>query len=465
MNRLGVALGFVLVVACTSQPAPHMGTPTHAPLPMPTASPAKTASPAGTARPAAAPTPQATEDEREAGWRSDLELLVTLRDEIHPNPWFSISRERYEEAVGEVADQVSEMTDDQLLVEFARLAAMPTWDGHDGHGGIYPWFEPPHTGIHMYPLLLYWFSDGMFVTDALPPYWDLIGARLDAINGHAIDEARVAAEPLIPRDNHGQVLTNTPLLLVTGEVLSGLGLVDDPSAAQEFTLTDGNGSSRIVDVAPISQSQFGNWAFSHTMHSPPSQPDGPLWLRNFGEAAWWQLDEESGLAYMGYNQVNTNATQVAFAIEDAMAAGDVQSLVVDLRNNGGGDNSTYYPILQLVREAAEQMPGRTFVAFGRGTFSAAGNFVTEVERSTDAILVGEDSGTSPNQYGDSRPETLPYSELVLRIALQDIVKSDRDDPRVTVEPDIEALLSSADYFGGRDPVMDAMEEMLSASRN
>jgi hypothetical protein len=247
--------------------------------------------------------------------------------------------------------------------------------------------------------------------------------------------------------------------MVTAEVLSGLGFVEDPSAPQlfEFTL---DGAPQTVEVAPVSPGQFGNWAFSHTMHSPPGQPDGPLWLRNMTDGAWWELNANTGLAYMGYNMVNSDAMSVAFAIGDALEAGDVESLVVDLRNNGGGDNTTYFPVLNVVQRAAQQLPGRTFVAFGRGTFSAAGNFVTEVERSTDAILVGEDSGTSPNQYGDSHPETLPYSGLVLRVALEHIVKSDPDDSRTTVEPDIEAPLRSDDYIGGHDPVMQAVETAL-----
>jgi hypothetical protein len=71
---------------------------------------------------------------------------------------------------------------------------------------------------------------------------------------------------------------------------------------------------------------------------------------------------------------------------------------------------------------------------GRATLSAAGKFVTEVERSTDGTLVGEDLGTSPNQYGDSVPVTLEHTGLVFRVAPQCIMKGDPADPRITIEP-------------------------------
>ena len=77
------------------------------------------------------------------------------------------------------------------------------------------------------------------------------------------------------------------------------------------------------------------------------------------------------------------------------------------------------------------------------------------------MLVGEDLGTSPNQYGDGSPVDLAHSGSIVRYRLLSyIVKSDPDDPRLTIEPDIEALLSSSDYFGDRDPVLEAIHDQL-----
>jgi hypothetical protein len=50
---------------------------------------------------------------------------------------------------------------------------------------------------------------------------------------------------------------------------------------------------------------------------------------------------------------------------------------------------------------------RPVVLTGRTTFSAAGNFVAEVERFTRARLIGEPPGGSANQWADFAPVTLP----------------------------------------------------------
>jgi hypothetical protein len=330
---------------------------------------------------------------------------------------------------------------------------MPTWQGRDGHGGIYPWGEGTF-GAHLYPLRLWHFSDGIFVTDALPPYGDLIGSRIEQINGHNVDEILAAVAPLVPRDNEQQVLSHGPRLLVTAEVLHGLGFVDDPQTVATFTMTSGTSTER--EVEPVPMPEYEAWAGGHHSMSPPAQPTGPAWIREPSTPIWWEYQPESRTVYIQYNFVGPGVAAVAKEVGARLGQGDVDRIVVDVRHNPGGDNTTYGPLLTFLRSPEVNQPGRLYVIMGRATFSAAGNFVTEVDRSTQALLVGEDLGTSPNQYGDSIPIPLEHSGLVFRVAPQYIQKSDPDDPRITIEPDLEVPLSSTDYFGDRDPAMAAI---------
>jgi hypothetical protein len=113
-------------------------------------------------------------------------------------------------------------------------------------------------------------------------------------------------------------------------------------------------------------------------------------------------------------------------IEARVAAGGLERIVVDVRHKGGGDNTTYASFLRTLQEAdAAGIP--VYVLMGRITFSAAGNFVADVEQTTGAIFVGEELGTSPNHYGDSVSVRLEHSGLVFRVAPQHHVGSVRDD--------------------------------------
>jgi hypothetical protein len=389
-------------------------------------------------------------DERAQGWAEDLRSLVSLRERHHPDPWYGIERELYVRAVEAVVARIGQMSDDQLLVEATRLAAMPTWTGRDGHGGIYPWGEGTY-GTHLLPLRLYRFSDGWFVVDAMAPYEDLVGDRLTAIAGHEIEAVLEAVEPLVPRDNEQQVLSHGGLLMVTAEVLHGLGIVADADDSVPIAL-DRAGE---IDVDPVAMSTFGGWAGGHHIHSPPGRPEGPAWLRNLEEDGWWEWQDATGTAYIQLNLVADRNGPMIGEVREQLATGDVERLVVDLRHNPGGDNTLYHGLLQLIQEA-DAAGIRIYTIMGRATFSAAGNLLTDIEESTEAILVGEDSGNSPNQFGDSIATELPHSGLVFRVAPQWIVAGDPDDPRITISPDLPAPLSSADYFGDRDPAMAAI---------
>lgn len=71
--------------------------------------------------------------------------------------------------------------------------------------------------------------------------------------------------------------------------------------------------------------------------------------------------------------------------------------LVDVRLNGGGDNTTYHPLVSALRGRAVNRPGRLVLLTGRVTSSAASNFVAELQSLTRVRIVGETAGGSPHR--------------------------------------------------------------------
>ena len=348
-----------------------------------------------------------------------------------------------------VKAKVPELTDDQALVELVRLAAMPGWAGRDGHTGI---FLTPGSGVHPYPVRLWRFSDGLVITAARAPYEDLVGSRVTAIGGHPIDEVLRLVEPLSPRDNPSTLLAFAPRYAGVSELLAGLGVIDHAGPAT-FSLVGRDGTARDVTIEPITVEEDVAWNSGQPTRLPPT--DAP-WLRDQAKPLWWTYFPDTQTLIVQYNSVEAGIDPIADEILARAKGNDVTRVVVDLRHNSGGDNTTMGHFEDILRDPAINRPGHLVLLIGRITFSAAANFATDLEQSSAATFAGEAMGGSPNLYGDSREIALPYGGQSVDVATRYWQRSTADDQRITIEPEIFADLSSDDYFSGRDPVLQAV---------
>ena len=446
MLRAPRALPWLLLVAI----AMGCGSSVPAAPPATTATTASVAPPGASPRASAPPSPSADAAlDRTAGWRADIDVLLDARDHIHPDGWHGMRRADWVAAADAVKAKVPNLTDDQALVELVRLAAMPSWNGRDGHTGI---FLTPGSGIHPYPLRLWRFSDGLVITAARAPYEDLVGSRVTAIGGRPIDDVMRVAEPLSPRDNPSSLLAFGPRYAGVSELLAGLGVIDRAGPAS-FSVVGRDGKARDVPIEPITVEDDVAWHQGQPLRLPPTHAP---WLRDQAKALWWSYLADSRTLFVQDNAVESGINGIADEILARAKVGDVARVVVDLRHNGGGDNTTMGHLEEVLRDPAIDRPGRLFVIIGRITFSAAANFATDLEQKTGAIFAGEAMGGSPNLYGDSRQIHLPYAKQDLYMATRYWERSTPDDPRITIEPTIPVSLSSADYYAGRDPVLDAI---------
>jgi hypothetical protein len=441
-----VALCLGLVVGCGgSGPSPA---PTASQAGGPAASSASIPSATATARGTVTPAPSL---DRTASFRAAITALAAARDDVHPDGWHGMARAEWVAAADAAAAKIDHLTDDQALVELVRLAAMPSWNGRDGHSGIFPFI--PGSGTHEYPVRWWRFSDGLVIT-ATGPGVDpaLVGQRVVAVAGHPIDDVLALVEPLAPRDNPSNLLAYGPLYLRVSELLAGLGIIDR-AGPTPFTLVGREGVRHDVTLSPILADQDVAWNSGLPHRLPPT--DAP-WLARQDEVIWWTFLEDSGTLFVQDNEIAAVPFSVADPIVQRASRDDVRRVVVDVRHNGGGDNTTLVGLEGALRKPAIDRPGRLVILMSRVTFSAAANFVTDMERSSSAIFAGEPMGGSPNLYGDAEPIALPWGGQTLYMATRYHERSTPDDARITIEPDIAVTLSAADYFAGRDPVLEAV---------
>ena len=100
--------------------------------------------------------------------------------------------------------------------------------------------------------------------------------------------------------------------------------------------------------------------------------------------------------------------------------------------------------------------GALFVIIGRRTFSAAQNAATMIEQHTNAIFVGEPTGSSPNSIGEESPIQLPFSKIWLNVSDLFWQTSWPTESRTWIAPLIWTPPTFAAYLENRDMALEAI---------
>jgi hypothetical protein len=385
-----------------------------------------------------------------AGAQEDLDRLLASLERTHPNPWHGIDRTTFVAALTRLKAQLPTLTAAQAMVGAMRLVALISRNGRDGHMLAIP-VEGREGKI--LPIRVYGFAEGWYVTDALAPHQDLIGGRITQLAGHPIADVLSAVEPLVPRDGPATVPAFLPIYLLRVDVLRGLGLVGDGPV--RITVVGPRGEQG-VSLDPVPFADFISWAGDRGSIELPIRAR-TLYLSNESDVFWTRYLSDSRTLYARYVQVHGPPPDVVAQFREQAAKLDVDRVVVDLRQNGGGDNNTYGPLLRALQSEPINQPGRLFVITDRLTFSAAANFCTELEQTTKATFVGEAMGGGLNFWDDVTWVTLPHFAIPLRVGISTRYwqKSTPDDPRLTLEPDIAVPVRASDYFADKDPALAA----------
>ena len=187
----------------------------------------------------------------------------------------------------------------------------------------------------------------------------------------------------------------------------------------------------------------------------------PLSMKDTETYYWFEYLESEKTVYVQYNRIEPtdeeNPGEFVSRLEEFIESNQVETLILDIRLNRGGDNSLNRPLLHyLIRNTEINQTGRLFVLVGRSTFSAAMMLSVDIERHTNAIFVGEPTGSKPNHYGDSRKVQLPNSGITVRLSSLEWQYSRPSDDRPWIAPHIRVEYLSSHFEENDDPVFQAV---------
>jgi sulfatase modifying factor 1 len=381
-------------------------------------------------------------------WQSDIEDLVSVLAENHPDIYRKVSRDRLDEEVSSLVDSLGVWNDDTIILELSRLLAMIG----DGHTGIErEWLEGRFRRL---PVELGYFGGELRVTAASPACEAALGKVLASIGGRPVEEAERAVHPLIPRDNYAEWLVSVPRWISYAEALAILGFSDDAFSVEAgFT---GDGTDKLeMTLATIPPDSFDTSGWLH------AGIDTAAGLHTDGEPQAVVIDVMEGnrpaavIRYHGPDEGEKDTGPLVRESISEVEGTGAERLIADLRGCTSRSGSLAPSFVDGAAEWIDGARGRDIVVLvDRNTCCAALETAAGLGELGGVTVVGELPRGAPNLTHSSETFRLPNSGM--RITYSTSFR--KSVPRLADSPwlplDIHIQSTWKDHTSGYDAPLD-----------
>jgi len=385
-----------------------------------------------------------------AQWSEDLDVLVSTIKTRHLNPFVHQSARTFDQRVAALTRALPGMRDDTArMVALAGLAASIG----DGHTNVEIYQSQP-----LIPIRMFWFGRELRVIGTDPAHRPLLGQQVVRIGSTRLDEVVRRLRPLIAaNETENYALGWLQRLLRMPAILRALDLTATDRELPLVVRSDRGVETRVTVTA-----------------LPPDEADAAATIRpssavrlaesRRGDGFWFTRVPGTTLIYFNFSSYPAIETMrgTSEALTAALAAGDVRALLVDMRENLGGNFVAGRRVLERLREPIESHGISVAVAIGRDTISAGMSNATDFKKAFSAKYIGEVSGSRPNGYQESYPFELPNSHLKASVAQRYYQFQDQDTAGLI--PDVALPPTWAAFAAGRDPVLEWAVAQLNPPR-
>ena len=411
--------------------------------------------------------------------KADINQMVELLEQYHPDPYVHIGKDNFYQKKNNLIHDFPQLTVNQIKVRMMKLISSI----RDGHTVLFPSGENEFD--NWFPLSFYKFSDGFYVVTADIRYSELIGKRIETINGVSPEKVFEKTADLLSSDNNSGRNWST-FYMSSGDALKALNIIENPKKI-ELVLREENGEAlkKIVkaieipfdidyrfwgEMFPNSRYREGNYVFGASKNpliefANRSQngfnEDLPLHLQA-RRAYWYKYLPEHKAIYLHLTHI-TDAGRGSYEsfeqfykeVFRVAEENKVEKFILDQRYNSGGDGSVLIPFVhQFIRSDNINQYGKLFMITGRKTFSAGIMLMDLMLKHTKVLVVGEPAGAPRNSYGDNLTFYLKNSGMEFNISSVYWQLTSSADTAWEQRVDIPAVFSGENYFSGKDPAVD-----------
>lgn len=408
---------------------------------------------------------------REQAWYQDLEAL-TERFLKFDRSFTPSERNHFQERIGDLHDEISELNDSEIKVQMASAVAL----ADNAHTRLY--LLRNRTELRRLPIRLWWFSDGLYVVRTKSSHKSLLGCRVNEIEGMPIQKVRDKVSNAFA-GNSSWVDYKSVYFMTSPEILQGFNITSDPENIA-IRFSECKNRPFTYSVKPLDLNRSSDPVEAWWDLSPNHKLDGwvhvlkdknisiPLYLRHPDRHYWFEYIEKENLLYFQYNRasemddesISDFSKKLLGEFEDKT----IDKFVLDLRFNTGGSLNRAEDLMSKLQQRTINIP--RFVITGRATFSAGITHVASWMEDGNIKIVGEPIGDELNFWAEGGNITLPNSNIAAHFANGFHSYSEEPCPKnvpcildlnsPSFDVNIPAKMAWSEYTSGVDNALDTI---------
>lgn len=371
-------------------------------------------------------------------YERDIGYLYAFLEDNHPDFFNHISKD---EAEAVLRRNLEKQVEDpgSFYYSLAGIAAI----AHDSHTQV-GMDASIISALDILPIGFDLFGDDLHIVMAADGYENLLGEKVVSINGYSFERIKDLARDTISNDNDvylAKSLCDNHLRII--QFYLNLSIAEEKAV----TITTGDGKETEVPALPYIQASGMEYEYLQKAIPPTLNPASAYSAMLLDDPSALLINYHSCTEMEGFPFSSFADQVVSILSEDPY-----DTVVIDLRYNGGGNSEIIKPLVKGLKELENQKEIKTYVLIGEDTFSSAVMNAEDLKRELDATFVGRPTGGSSTHYGEIGIGTLPETGVMFQYSTK-YFQGSSEGPLV---PDIPVQRNLHDYENGTDTDLRAL---------
>ena len=337
-------------------------------------------------------------------WLQDLEAYKTGLEQKHIDVYNKISEADFASELALIKSSIDNKTDFQVVMDLMRL----TRKIGDGHTSV----SLSNVETNNFPFEIQQFGNDWRIVKIAKPFAHLLGTQLIAVDETpiAIVTQKVGEVAQFIENPHSKIIRTAQYFPIS-EVLFELKLIKQKDKATfSFKKDDGTVFTETLAISDISDESVEYEKLTISVPEIKNPQD-----TSFEDFWYAPISGTSGL-YIHFESYPPfeKMMQIAEEMVGYIFQNNIRELVIDLRNNGGGDLYVGLVLANALNLADPvDWQSGVYVLADKVTFSAAASNTALFRELLNAKIVGEPTGSNPTGFQDMDTFELPNSKLVV----------------------------------------------------